>query len=153
MRRARFNHLVHHKLACAQPWTRERLLGSEHLSQQTIQQLQETDFGASINATFDALCLFAAPPLLLILPLYLLAAPRWLPIGFLIALVPFLLTKFVHPHLHCESSNLLGRVLEPLREYHAEHHRRPCTNFNLLPGGDQLLRTHGLRRAGRGQAP
>ncbi|MEB3255304.1 MAG: hypothetical protein VKJ05_02835 [Synechococcaceae cyanobacterium] len=146
MRRARFNHLVHHKLASTHSWTRQRLLSSEQLSQNTRQQLQETAFGESINPTLDALLLFAGVPFLATIPLHLRLAPAALPVGLLIALAPFAMTSWVHPHLHAKADGLLGHALQPLRDYHAEHHRRPWTHFNLVPGGDVLLGTHELRR-------
>ena len=77
-----------------------------------------TEFGESINPTLDALWLFAAVLLLASIPLDLLIAPSALPVSFLIALVPFAKTRYVHSHLHANPDGVLGRALQPLRHDH-----------------------------------
>jgi hypothetical protein len=118
MPRAHFNHLVHHKLANSLYWTPQRMLRSAQLNRTIRDQLQETEFGESINPTLDALLLFDAVLLLASIPLDLLIAPSALSVSFLIALVPFAKTRYVHPHRHANSGVVLGRSLQPLRHDH-----------------------------------
>ena len=152
MRQARFNHQIHHQLMTSSEWTRQRLIASAQLSPWVVNQLQETAFGESINPTLDALILFSGLPLLITVPLFLLTCPQWLPLGIVIALVPFMMTAYVHPHLHrqpaipengTKDSPLaypLQQLLNSIREHHAEHHRHPWTNFNLMLGADSVVK-------------
>jgi hypothetical protein len=150
MRDARFNHLIHHQLNSSNSWTRERVQKSRGLSESTVSQLNETEFGGLVNPTFGSIVLFSGPPLLLITPFFLVLSPGWLPIGALIALSPYMMTAYVHPFLHegdDESAtrsttavkSMIQATVGHLKAYHAEHHRQPRKNYNLLFGGDQVL--------------
>lgn len=150
LREARFNHLIHHKVVGSCTWTRKRMKASGRLGPQTISQLEQTGFGEFVNPTVGAFALFSAVPLAVIVPMYLIQAPRQLPMGLLIGFSPYIATSLIHPYLHAEigqSSNFpvstCGRtlmiLLKPLRRYHAVHHACPWRNFNLVPGGDQLI--------------
>jgi hypothetical protein len=150
MREARFNHLIHHKLVSSCTWTRKRLKASGWLSPGSILQLEQTGFGEFVNPTVGAFALFSAVPLAVTIPMYLFQAPRQLPIGLLIGLLPYIATSFVHPYLHADNTEAsksqatalrgaLSRLLQPLRKYHALHHASPWKNFNLLLGADQLI--------------
>lgn len=89
----------------------------------------------------------------MIIPLYAHFAPIWTPLGIMIALTPFLMTKYIHPYLHASiRSNAIGSwrvliqriyypVLTYIRRYHAIHHLSPTVNFNLMLGADYLFRT------------
>ena len=150
MREARFNHLIHHKLMRTSSWSRERIKGSKALSKTSIAQLEETEFGETINPTLGAIVLFSGIPLALTIPLYLKMSPAWLPVGLFIALSPYLMTRYVHPYLHAKTVRLATgdspavheiflAAIDELRAYHAEHHLQPWKNFNLLIGADMLF--------------
>jgi hypothetical protein len=152
LRQARFNHLVHHRLISSGSWSRQRIANSQQLSQKTIQQLRETEFGVLINPTWDALLLFAGVPISLIALIYLLAAPKWLPLGLGVALGPFFMTSYVHTYLHADEpwdskktqishvTRLVYQVYWHLLAYHQEHHRDARRNFNLLLGWEYLAK-------------
>ena len=150
MREARFNHLIHHKLMRTSSWSRERIKGSKTLSKTSITQLEETEFGETINPTLGAIVLFSGIPLVLTIPLYLKMSPAWLPVGLFIALSPYLMTRYVHPYLHAKTVRMatenspavygvLLAAIDDLRAHHAEHHRQPWKNFNLLINTDMLF--------------
>jgi hypothetical protein len=150
IREARFNHIIHHKLVSSCTWTRKRVKASARLSPESILQLEQTGFGEFVNPTVGAFALFSAVPLVVTIPMYLFQAPRQLPIGLLIGLLPYIATSFIHPYLHTENiegsnsqatsfRSLLTRLLQPLRKYHALHHACPWKNFNLVLGADQLI--------------
>jgi hypothetical protein len=150
MREARFNHLVHHQLHKARSWTRTRVEARMALSDSTVSQLRETEFGTLLHPTLGSIILFSGPPLMLAVPCFLILCPEWTPVGVFIALSPYFMTAYVHPLLHDEEiayASRSARVFEPLiqatvgklKAYHAVHHRQPFKNYNLLVGGDQVL--------------
>ena len=144
LRRARFNHLIHHASTQSPTWTEERISKTTLLSSGVIKQLRETDFGKTINPTPDALLLFSGVPLLLIIPLFLIVAPESVWVGVLIGLIPFAMTRYVHPHLHRSAAS----ALQSLRHYHGQHHEQPWTNFNLTPGFDLCFQLRSRLKAG-----
>ena len=160
LRRARFNHLIHHASTQSPIWTEERIAKTTLLSPRVIKQLSETDFGKTINPTPDAVLLFGGVPLLLIIPLFLIVAPESVLFGVLIGLLPFAMTRHVHPHLHRSAaatektthhslaSQPAAYALQYLRHYHARHHERPWTNFNLVPGFDLCFQLRSRLKAG-----
>lgn len=80
-------------------------------------------------------------------PLFWFAAIPWI-------LSTPLLSMVLHPHLHRPVKEVLAsesaiicwlltsRYGRWVRIHHFTHHRTPRWNFNLLPGGDFILRTH-----------
>jgi hypothetical protein len=150
MREARFNHLIHHHLSKSNSWTRARIQASLGLSESTISQLEETKFGVLIKPTLGSIILFSGLPLLVTIPCFLVLCPAWLPLGAIIAMSPFLMTRYVHPVLHEDNEvsaarwvRLLHPAIQPaveyLRAYHAEHHSHPYRNYNLLLGAEHIL--------------
>jgi hypothetical protein len=152
LRRARFNHLVHHALVRSPRWKRQHFLHSQHLSPAVVNQLQETDFGETIHPTLDALALFSGIPLLISIPIYITFSPQWTPLGIVIAALPFVMTRSVHPLLHnplpapqsIQESGFWQAIvgwlravpLAYLRRYHSRHHRQDKSHYNLLLGFD-----------------
>jgi hypothetical protein len=76
-----------------------------------------------------------------------------IPAGLPIISTP-LLSRFVHPLLHCpekevrvKAGPLIAWIIRSpygrwARKSHYIHHRHPAYNFNLLPGGDFVLGTY-----------
>jgi hypothetical protein len=160
LRRARFNHLIHHASTQSPTWTEERISKTTLLSSGIIKQLRETNFGKTINPTPDALLLFSGVPLLLIIPLFLIVAPESVWVGVMIGLIPFAMTRYVHPHLHRSAAAIpeatrhsfaaqpAASALQSLRHYHGQHHEQPWTNFNLTPGFDLCFQLRSRLKAG-----
>ncbi len=170
LREARFNHLIHHKLVNPSTWTQKRLRLSGLISPESISDLEQTGFGEFVNPSIESFMLLSAVPMLVTVTLYLLEAPEQLPIGILIGMLPYILSSWTHPYLHDAEAaaeadergvpnatlrrKIVIKLMVPLRNYHAVHHKYPWTNFNLLLGADQLVSLFALagKLAGRNQA-
>lgn len=152
LRRVRFNHhVVHHTLMHSTSWSKERI--ASRVSNESQSRLEKTQFGETIQVSFEAITLFSGVPLVMIIPLYAYFAPIWTLLGVMIALTPFLITKYIHPYLHAPfrpseigsgrtfTQRICYPVLTYIRRYHAIHHLSPTVNFNLMLGADYLFRT------------
>ena len=114
-----------------------------------LQRLEESTYGVTISGFWE-LFTFASVPVAFVTVEFALLAPLWLPIGILIALLPLLLTRYMHPLLHLDAeqhrSEPLRRLIcaAPLfaymQRYHFLHHKYGLVNFNLLLGADWIFR-------------
>ena len=152
LREARFNHLIHHKLVNSNAWTRKRLRLSGLISPESISKLEQNGFGEFVNPSIESFMLLSAVPILATVTLYFFEAPEQLPIGMPIGMLPYILSSWVHPYLHDAEADagergvlimtlhrkIVIKLMSPLRNYHAVHHKCPWRNFNLILGADQL---------------
>lgn len=160
---AHFGHsIVHHAKTFRENHVTQFVSESEQqlLDQYLFENGQQVCIGLRYGLITDAwgTCLYMAIPATGSVLISLLVWGQ-LSVGFLAsAAIPIcstpLLSLYVHPYLHlpCERANSEApRVIRWLlstpygswaRTQHFIHHRTPRFNFNLLPGGDVLLRTH-----------
>jgi hypothetical protein len=106
---------------------------------------------------------FVGPPLVFNTAIAVGVAPQLIWVGAVIATVPLLLSRHLHPLLHQPSpppaSRGLGVRLQrtrgfgALQRYHLLHHARRSVNFNLLPGADWLLGCASASRSFTPMAP
>jgi hypothetical protein len=77
-------------------------------------------------------------------------APEFTWLGVLLATIPMLLSKYIHPLLHDKKfatkrkSEIIKYFVESkyflyIQKYHYIHHQYALCNFNLMPGGDYLF--------------
>lgn len=110
-------------------------------------------YGAGLHGPVQLLAV-TVPPVLLCTALALLMAPAWLWGGLAVALLPMLVSRFIHPLLHDLlpqapwARRLARRVrgtawFRHLQQHHHAHHANGRVNLNLVLGADWLLRTRG----------
>lgn len=160
---AHFGHsIVHHAKTFRKNHVTQFVSPSEQqlLDQYLFEKGQQVCIGLRYGLITDAWgsCLYITIPATSSVLISLLVFGK-LSIGFLAsAAIPIcstpLLSLCVHPYLHLPCERTISeapRVIRWLlstpygswaRTQHFIHHRTPRFNFNLLPGGDILLRTH-----------
>lgn len=134
----------------------EKELLDQELHHKGLHELIAVQYGLITNLLGSIY--FMAIPMAATLMICLVLTGRLLPdflipAGLLI-ISPPLLSRFVHPLLHCpekevriKAGPLIAWIIRSpygrwARKSHYVHHRHPAYNFNLLPGGDFLLGTH-----------
>jgi len=106
-------------------------------------------YGLNISGFWEILVFIGVPLSASIVVFYMLS-PTYMWVGAIIAIVPMLLSKYVHPLLHEKrtlsdiSFSWLGvivssRYFKYIQRYHFIHHQYSLCNFNLMLGGDYLL--------------
>ena len=106
-------------------------------------------YGLSISG-FWGNAVFMAIPISIAISIFSLLAIKHVWFAILIAIVPMVLSKYLHPFLHEENpiskstSTIMKHFLNSryflyIQLYHYIHHRYPLCNFNLMLGGDYLL--------------
>ena len=124
------------------------------------EQLKANGYGLTISGFWE-LFTFAAVPMAFISVGFALLSPTWLPVGILIALLPLILTRYLHPLLHIDPEqhragslvNLICRasIFRYIQRYHFIHHKYGLVNFNLLPGADWVFQV--CKRASSDEVP
>ncbi len=117
----------------------------ESLKGSIREQLAANGYGVTISGFWE-LFTFAAIPMVFISVGFVFLAPAWLPVGIFIALLPLILTRYLHPLLHIDPEqhrpgslvSLICRtpIFLHIQRYHFVHHKYGLVNFNLLPGAD-----------------
>lgn len=112
------------------------------------ERIEANGYGVTISGFWE-LFTFAAVPMVFISVGFALLSLAWLPVGILIALLPLILTCYLHPLLHLDPEqhragslvNLICRtsMFLYIRRYHFVHHKHGLVNFNLLPGADWVF--------------
>lgn len=148
--------IVHHRLTFrsrfdtqfSSPDVRDRVISQ--MGACSRRSADATQFGLTI--TLASVVLFMGPPLILLSPLWFFSPVAWLS-GSSVALVPPLLSMWIHPLIHADyqqaskTPGLLGWVMRTkyarcVIRHHWLHHQQESVNFNLLLVGDYLLGTH-----------
>lgn len=154
-----YHHVIHHQRTFVNSYF---VQFDSHLQQQKLDRLLKSGirsrlklngYGTRITG-FLELFTFAAVPMLINSALFAMLAPRGMAFGVMIALLPLLLSRYVHPFLHVEANELLARhqglshmffksrFFRYLQKYHFLHHQNVMANFNLLLGADFLFRVY-----------
>lgn len=106
-------------------------------------------YGASVSGACQTLTVVTVPLLLNLLLAWRLHPALWWA-GALVAALPLVISKYVHPLLHdLPATSRWGAPLAAafrrtpvfrfLRRYHLVHHARATVHYNLLPGADWLM--------------
>jgi len=106
-------------------------------------------YGVTVSGFWE-LFVFTSIPLTLSTITFIALAPKFLPLGIIIAISPLLLSKYLHPLLHENFTSKLeqntfkawvtrSHFFNFIQHYHFIHHKYGLCNFNLLPGGDFLM--------------
>jgi hypothetical protein len=113
-------------------------------------------YGLTVSGPFELLA-FAGLPLLTNSIMAALVSPGLLWFGLAIAVLPYLLSRYLHPMLHEQPPLATQRsasakfrrsaVFRFFQRHHLTHHRHDNINFNLLLGADLLQ--GGFRRVWR----
>ncbi len=166
IRTLHFGHtVVHHAKTFKQDHVTQ--FADPHEQHQLDEHLREVGHSAFIALRYglitDAVgCAYFAAPPAAVSTLVCVVCCGTINLPFMLsALLPILcaplLSRYVHPYLHLpkdvaasQASWIVAALLSTpygkwARIQHYVHHRHPRFNFNLLPGGDYLLRCH--RRA------
>lgn len=112
-------------------------------------RIQGDRYGLTISGFWEN-TVFMAIPIIIAIFIFSLLAIDYVWLGVLIAIIPMMLSKYVHHLLHKEnpiSKNtsaimkyfLSSRYFSYIQLYHYIHHQHTLCNFNLMPGGDYLL--------------
>jgi len=114
-------------------------------------RLRANSYGTTVTGTWE-IATFVAVPLAFITPMFLKWAPALLPVGVAIAVLPLLLSRYIHPLLHIDYESESGThknksefirrtcAFRYLQAYHRRHHEDYSINFNLLLGADWIFR-------------
>lgn len=161
-----YHNTVHHRRTFVEsffvqfddPGQRRRLQGA--LKGVVGERLRANGYGMTISGFWE-LFTFAAVPVAFISVGFALLSPAWLPVGILIALLPLILTRYLHPLLHLDpeqhrADSLIHRICRTsiflyIQRYHFVHHKYGAVNFNLLPGADWVLQVG--KRASSDEVP
>ncbi len=106
-------------------------------------------YGLNISGFWENIVFVGVPLLNSVIVLYILSPP-FIWVGFIIAVIPMLLSKYLHPLLHdayaSKSTNSIilkiivnSNFFKFIQLYHFIHHQYAMCNFNLMPGGDYVL--------------
>lgn len=105
-------------------------------------------YGLSVSSFWEITTFVSVPLVFSIILLYYIDY-RYIPIGIFIAVLPMLLSKYLHPLLHMPQeileknrfSSWLSNTsyFKYIQESHLLHHKYGLCNFNLLPAGDYIL--------------
>ncbi len=143
----RRDHVTQFASADEEARLRERLLarGQGHIPAQ--------DYGLRVGDPGEFLR-FVAPTLPVLALVCWLGGP-WFSLGALLPLIAMpLMSELIHPLLHLTSERareaapallkpfVATRVFRYIARHHWLHHRHPEANFNLMPGGDLILRCY-----------
>jgi hypothetical protein len=136
----------------------ERARLTRRLNERGKSEIVDCEFGTVLGSELKNYLIYMGPTL----PVFI--AVCWIggacfTIGACVPLIAWpMLAQFIHPHLHRNHAEVARDPRAWLRfaartsyfrylaQHHWLHHRYPNCNYNLLLGGDWLLRVH--RRAG-----
>ena len=154
LRKAHFSHnTIHHNKTYKKSYfiqfespCKKESLDSKLKSRPQLRILGDR-YGLSISGFWE-IVVFVGVPLTINSIVFILLAPSFLYIGLIIAILPMLLSKYLHPLLHVKKlkKNLFislvmqSRFFISIQNYHFLHHKYVSCNYNLLPGGDYLMR-------------
>lgn len=114
------------------------------------ERLIANKYGTTVRGFWEVVAL-SGVPLILICAEFFLFSATWLPAGICVALMPFLVSRYIHPLLHFSEDHqafrgrrlkrLIGKTqpFRYLQRYHLLHHKNRSINFNLVLGADWLF--------------
>ena len=154
------HHVVHHVLTYRRSHVRQFADSGEqarldaHLAAKGRHDVIATRYGATIGVRSRDYLWYMAPTLPFFVALCLLGG-AWFSIGALFPLMAWpILAQVVHPYLHMSYDEIATTAptwfrafartcyFRRLAQHHWLHHHYGDCNFNLLQGGDLLLRVH-----------
>jgi len=157
LRRGWFSHnVIHHRQTYQSYFTQfktpqaKKFLDSK-LKGSLGESIRRNQYGLTVSTFWEISC-FTLPPIFAVLLLYPFFHIKYIMIGFVISTLPMWLSKYVHPLLHIHPEILQKKPFQKwlnktayfcyIRHCHFLHHKYGLCNFNLLPGGDYLLRVY-----------
>ena len=120
------------------------------LKGEIAERVQANRYGTTITSFWEYVT-YVPIPLSINVALSAKFSPNLLIPSALLALVPFYLSKFIHPLLHESESVIVGArgkwlqaatntsLFRYIQRYHHAHHRRPSRHFNLMLGPDWVF--------------